>query len=286
MPVDTRPPFLVHNVLMSLHRAAWYVVGLLAIAAAGLILASILGVNVAPLAIGTGIGTIVAFAAAAGLQEQHDRKLLAETMMLQRLERVKEQERRSERASLNPDCRELLERAEDAAAAIMNSDARSQNLLNTYVDEELLRDNIRNIEMVAKKITDLRAKHRSITAMSATEPDAQAGPMTDAVIGPQRRAIETVLSFAKSRVENLERYAASIKGVDATHRDWIGAQRAEGLNEGVRDLLANTVKDELAVEELRMLTERTAQAREAFQKSVREANLAAEILALPDDKDS
>jgi hypothetical protein len=75
-------------------------------------------------------------------------------------------------------------------------------------------------------------------------------------------------------------------GVDATHRDWIGAQHAEGLNESVRDLLANTVKDELAIEELRMLTERTAQAREALQESVREANLAAETLALPDDKDS
>ena len=80
--------------------------------------------------------------------------------------------------------------------------------------------------------------------------------------------------------------AERLIGVDATHWDWIGAQHAEGLNESVRDLLANTVKDELAIEELRMLTERTAQAREALQESVREANLAAETLALPDDKDS
>jgi hypothetical protein len=79
---------------------------------------------------------------------------------------------------------------------------------------------------------------------------------------------------------------ASVKAVDATYRDWIGAQHAEGLNESVRDLLANTVKDELAVEELRTLTERTAQAKEAFQESVRKASLAAETLSLPDEKDS
>lgn len=285
------------------YKAAWVVVGLLAIAAVGLILASIFGVHVIPLAIWTGIATIAAVAVAVNLQDRHDRKLRAEKQRQQQLEQQKEQERRSERVSLNRDCLELLERAENAVAAIMNSDARARNLLNTYVDEELLRDNIRNIEIVAKKITDLRAQHRSITAMSAPEPDArqsayrrvrftaanetkQTGPMTDAVIGPQRRAIETVLRFAKSRVENLERYAASIKAVDATYRDWIGAQHAEGLNERVRDLLANTVKDELAAEELRTLTERTAQARGAFQESVREANLAAETLALPDEKDS
>jgi hypothetical protein len=234
--------------------------------------------------------------------------LRAEDRRRERLEAQKRNERERERRSLDRDCLELLERAEGAISAILNSNARAQHLLNTHVDEVLLGDNVHNIEIVGKKITDLRAKHRSITVMVATDPNSrqphprqpmyrhqslnaadeaeQTGSLTGAVIGPQRKAIETALRSAKSRVENLERYAASVEAVDATYRDWIGSQHAEGLNESVRDLLANTVRDELAAEELRALTERTAQAKRAFQESVRKANLAAETLALPDERDS
>jgi hypothetical protein len=300
---STWAAIFVHNMFMRPYRAAWVIVGMLALAAVSFILASIFGAHVILLAIGTGLATFFAAGVAGALQGGHYEKLRVEKNRKRELEAQKEFERKRERRSLDRDCLELLERAEDAVSAIVNSDARSQNLLNTYVDEELLRDNIHTVEIVAKKITALRAKHRSITAMSAKEPytgeqlflhmqstaldeTEKTGPMTAAVIGPQRRAIETALRSAKSRVENLERYAASVKAVDATYRDWIGAQHAEGLNESVRDLLANTVKDELAVEELRTLTERTAQAKEAFQESVRKASLAAETLSLPDEKDS
>jgi hypothetical protein len=289
----------VHNVLMRLYKVVAVITGLFALAAVGLIVAAILGVHVILLAIGTPIVTLAAAGWTISLQEKHEDKLRVEHQRKQQLELQKSYERERERRSLNQDCLELLQRAEGAVSTIMNSDARARNLLHTHVDEELLSDNIRNIEIVGRKITDLRARHRSITAMVATDPNArqpmyrrateadradQTGPMTAAVLGPQRRAIETALRSAKSRVENLERYAASVKAVDATYRDWTGAQHAEGLNEDVRDLLANTVKDELAAEELRTLTERTAQAKEAFQESVREASLAAETLALPDEK--
>jgi len=288
---------------MDLYRTAWVVVGLLALAAVGLIVAAIFGIHVILLAIATPIVTLVAAGGVFELEDRRDMKLHDEEQHKQQLKLQEEGRKRHARLLLDRDCLELLERAEDAVRSIMNSDARAKNLLNTYVDEGLLRDNIHTIETVAKKITDLRAKHKSIMAMSVTEPDArqpghrverspaadkteQTAPMTAAVIGPQRQVIEMVLGSAKSRVESLEHYAASVKAVDATYRDWIGAQHAEGLNESVRDLLANAVKDELAAEELRALTERTAQAKEAFQESVREASLAAETLTLPDEKDS
>jgi hypothetical protein len=43
------------------------------------------------------------------------------------------------------------------------------------------------------------------------------------------------------------------------------------------------VRDELAVAELRRLTERTAAAEQAFRHSIQEASRAAETLALPDE---
>jgi len=110
-----------------------------------------------------------------------------------------------------------------------------------------------------------------------------AGPITSAVIRPQRQAIALALVHAKSRVENLERYASTVRTVDITYKDWIGAQKAERLNDRVRDLYARTAADELAVQELNRLAERTAAAERAFHASIREANTVAEILALPDD---
>jgi hypothetical protein len=88
------------------------------------------------------------------------------------------------------------------------------------------------------------------------------------------------------RVENLEHYASSVKKVDAAYRDWIGSQEAGRLNDPVRDVLAEMVRDKLAAEEFNRLTERTSMAEQAFRQSIQEANLAAETLALPDEKHS
>jgi len=114
--------------------------------------------------------------------------------------------------------------------------------------------------------------------------------MTAAVIKSQQQDLVKVLKSAASRVDNLERYAKSVeryaksvKAVEATDRDWIGAQQAERLDERVRDIHADTARDELAAEELKTLTERTVAAEQALRHSIQETNLPAEALALPDE---
>ena len=110
----------------------------------------------------------------------------------------------------------------------------------------------------------------------------QPGPMTAEVINAQQQALAMVLKSATSRVANLERYASSVDKVEATYRDWMSSQKAERLNDRVRNLLASTAKDEVAVEDLKTWTERTVSAEQAFRHSIQEASLAAEVLALPD----
>jgi hypothetical protein len=110
--------------------------------------------------------------------------------------------------------------------------------------------------------------------------------MTADVIKPQKQADAIVLESVTSSLLNLERYASWMKKVDVTYRDWIGAQKAERLNERYRNLLAKTAADKLAAEEFNRLAKRAAEAERAFRQSVHEANLAAEILALPNDEES
>ena len=220
------------------------------------------------------------------------------------------------RHSLDPECSDLLRRAEAAEESILWFYARGENLLDAPVDVELLRDNVEEVMNAGAKISNLRAqqreiaeksltcgvcggsgevveKTRSIADMTKTSRVCSAcggrgrtgdtpSSMTAAVLEPQKKALAIVLRSMTSRVENLEHYASSVKTVDRTYRDWIGAQEAERLNDAVRDVLAEALRDELAVEELRRLTERANIAEEAFRRSIYEANLAGETLALPD----
>jgi DnaJ-like protein len=349
------------------------------------ILASVFGAQAILLAVGSTIFTVASIPVASKLQAgQLERKLARDQRRLQ-LERQQQLARQRSRVpsstaklpqpvqapappKLDGDCAELLRRAKSAVQSILASPAHAENLLDPPVNEQLLRDNVREIAAAGHEITDLRAEHRSIISMSSSkseetpaigttrvrqkpnekrpcptchgtgatvgttprvcsvcqgtgqsarnlgsfgisEPckacrgrglvvdnpcpdcsgsgrasDMQPGPMTAEVIKLQQQALARVLKSTRSRVENLEHYASSVNRVEATHRDWLSAQKAERLNDRVRNLLANTARDEVAMEDLRTRTERTVVAEQAFRHSLQEANLAAETLALPDEK--
>jgi hypothetical protein len=180
--------------------------------------------------------------------------------------------------SLDPECFDLLRRAWAAEDTILAFYARAGHLLDAPVDLELLADNVREVLAAGKKISNLRAQHSAIAEKSMPTP----GSMTAAVLEPQKKALAMALSSVTSRVENLEHYASSVTAVDRTYRDWVGAQEAERLNDPVRDILAETLRDEFASEELRGLADRADTAEEAFRLSIHEADLAGETLALPD----
>jgi hypothetical protein len=304
-----------------MNRVAWFVVVLVGLMAVSSILASIFGAQAIVLAVVSSAFTGAAVFGASKLQARENRQRRAtwlareQAMELERQRRQQQLDRQRElqrqwsiKQGLDLDCAELLRRAEAAVKAILESDARAENLLDPPVDEKLLRDGVEHVLSAGDKITDLRDRQRSITIRSLPKSEQAGfvedpgtlsgrgsgrryegeqftpGPMTGAVLEPQQQALAMVLSSMTLRVENLEHYASSVKKVDATYRDWIGSQEAERLNGPVRDVLAEMVKDKLAAEELNRLTERTAMAEQAFRQSIQEASLAAETLALPGKK--
>ena len=238
----------------------------------------------------------------AALVKLDARSAQAVARALQERQRREAEERRRRlqlaRHSLDPECSDLFRRAEVAEESILWFYALGENLLDAPVDVELLRDNVEEVFNAGVKISNLRAQQRAIAEKSLTcgicggrgcsacggrgRTGDMPSSMTAAVLEPQKKALAMVLRSMTSRVENLEHYASSVKTVDRTYRDWIGAQEAERLNDPVRDVLAESLRDELAVEELRRLTDRANIAKEAFRRSIYEANLAGETLALPD----
>jgi hypothetical protein len=176
-------------------------------------------------------------------------------------------------SSLDAVSRLLLMRAQDAIRSALESGPDEADLPE-IVAESTLRSHEWQIAVALRDITELRAEHDINAAASA-------GPMTDAVLAPQQRALQLAHDAIVSRVTALERYAAEMRTAGTTYRDWQDALRLSHLNDRYLDLVARTAADEHAVTEISDLTERATEAARAFRETVGQVSQAAAALALP-----
>jgi hypothetical protein len=186
-----------------------------------------------------------------------------------------------EPSSLDDSGRQLLRRAQLAIGAILDSEARTADLLERAAAQTALKRHEWEIASTLREITALRAE--SGTSL----PGASPGPVTDAVLESHRRALALAQQATTARVCALERYAAQVRVTDAARLDWQSALKIAGLNDRYLDLLARTAADDQAIAEITTLTEQASAADEAFRESLDRATIAAEALVLPiDDKPS
>jgi hypothetical protein len=176
-------------------------------------------------------------------------------------------------SSLDAACRQLVLRAQEAIRSALESGPDEADLPE-IVAESTLRWHEWEIAVALRDITELRAEHDVNAAASA-------GPMTDAVLEPQQRALQLAQDAIVSRVTALERYAAEMRTAGTAYRDWQDALRVSNLNDRYLDLVARTAADEHAVTEISDLTKRATDAARAFRESVGQVSQAAAALALP-----
>ncbi len=177
-------------------------------------------------------------------------------------------------SSLDRVSRELLIRAQDAITSALDSVTDETLESPDLLAEPTLRRHEWQIAIALRDITDLRAEHELNAAASA-------GPMTDSVLGPQRRALQLAQKAIESRVAALERYATEVRAAMSAVRDWQDALRISNLNDRYLDLVAHTAADEHAVTEISDLTDQATAAAQAVRDSMRQVGLAAAALALP-----
>lgn len=176
-------------------------------------------------------------------------------------------------SDLDVPSRKLMLRVQKAITGVLKSGAYASNLPGHAVDEPTLRRHEWEIAAALRKISSLRAEHQA-SAESA-------GPMTAAVLAPQRRALAVAADATTSRITALENYAAELTMADNAERDWQAAMKASGRNDQYIDLLAATAADEHAIAEIKGLTSQAAAAAEVFQEHLYKASLAAQILVFP-----
>jgi hypothetical protein len=177
--------------------------------------------------------------------------------------------------SLDEPARRLLLRAQQAITAVLRSDVYADNLLEHAVREKSLRRHEWEIATALRDISRLRADLEGSTRAGAP------GPRTAAVLDSHRQALTLATNATTSRIKALERYAQQLAAADAAKRDWEHAVKVSGRNDEYLDLVARTAADEHAIAEITGLTEQAAAAAQAFQDSLDQADLAAEVLLLP-----
>lgn len=171
--------------------------------------------------------------------------------------------------------RELVIRAQTAIASALDSVLDDAVQSSDILTEATLRGHEWEIAVALRDVTDLRAEHEFNAAASA-------GPLTDSVLGPQRRALQLAHEAIESRVSALERYAAEVLKACAAFHDLEDALRISDLNDRYLDLIARTAADEHAISEISGLTGQASAAAQAVRESMHQVGLAAAALALPE----
>jgi hypothetical protein len=146
--------------------------------------------------------------------------------------------------------------------------------LRGTLGESVLQQHEWQIAVGLREITELMLELSSHTA-------ATAGPMTNAVLAPQKRAIVLARDAIAARVAALESLAAQVAAAEVVRRDWETAHQLAANNDKYLDLVARTAADQLATVEITSLAEQAAMAAQAFREVLQQVTLAAQALALP-----
>jgi hypothetical protein len=143
-----------------------------------------------------------------------------------------------------------MERAQAAVTAVLQSQVDLDGLLDDIANDVTLPAQQYEIAQRLAELTRLARKVRTAAG------DAS-GSRVEEVLRTQRQALRLSSSALEERVEALERYAENTRAADAAYREWEAVRELEQLGEDMHELVANTVRDELAVAEIEGLADRS-----------------------------
>ncbi|WP_018657526.1 hypothetical protein [Actinomadura flavalba] len=163
----------------------------------------------------------------------------------------------------------LMKRTQRAVADVLESDVNAAGLLDDTANAVALP---RQEWEIAQALAELTRLAREVARVS----DGATGERVREAVAPQRAALTTAASALAERVEALERYASRTRAADTAYREWRTLQELAELGDETRDVLARTVRDELAVAEIDGLADRSGLA--PLRDTLAEARRAADVL--------
>jgi hypothetical protein len=172
-------------------------------------------------------------------------------------------------------CQMLLRRAQNAVEAIMASRVHRDGLIDTIDNRVSLPEEVWQIAQRLRKLSAMHAEHGKIVPRELP-------PGMEDAFKPYTTALDAAWTSLSHRVRHLEKYAKQVIKADKVyHAHW----RLEALaakTPEYQQLIADTVRDELAHERIRELADQAAHVRKLFEESIAQARLAAgELIRTP-----
>ncbi|MGW0808055.1 hypothetical protein [Nonomuraea sp. NPDC002799] len=176
---------------------------------------------------------------------------------------------------LDHPCQMLLRRSQNAVQAILGSAVHRAGLIDTIENQVSLPEEVWQIAQRLRRLSGMHAEHGKLI------PRELPAGLEDA-FKPYTSALDTAWMSLSQRVRHLEKYAKQVLKADKVYH---AHQRLEALaakTPEYQQLLAETVRDELAHQRMRELADQAAHVRKLFEESILQARKAAgELIRTP-----
>ncbi|MEV0620751.1 hypothetical protein AB0I81_46020 [Nonomuraea sp. NPDC050404] len=176
---------------------------------------------------------------------------------------------------LDRPCQMLLRRAQNAVEAIMGSQVHKAGLIDSIDNQVSLPEEIWQISQRLRKLSSMHAEQGRII------PRELPSGMEDA-FKPYTTALDAAWTSLSRRVRHLEKYAKQVLKADKVYHAHLRLEALAAKTPEYQQLIAETVRDELAHERIRELSDQAAHVRKLFEESILQARQAAgELLRSP-----
>ncbi|MGW2686430.1 hypothetical protein ACWC6I_25150 [Streptomyces sp. NPDC001414] len=172
---------------------------------------------------------------------------------------------------LVPAAGQLLARAGRAVAAVRRSKVHRDD----YLDRQ------RNDVVLPEKVWEIAEMLRTYSRVEHSTPTWAKGQEARPVLDAHRAVLQTTLDGIERRVTALETYAEQTAEADQRYAEFLQIQQISAASSDLLELLARSVRDDLAVAEIDGLTEQATTVGEAFKSALAEARESAHALAAP-----
>ncbi|MFI7224477.1 hypothetical protein ACIBO5_14755 [Nonomuraea angiospora] len=172
-------------------------------------------------------------------------------------------------------CQRLLRRAQNAVEAIMASRVHRDGLIDTIDNRVSLPEEVWQIAQRLRKLSAMHAEHGKIVPRELP-------PGMEDAFKPYTTALDAAWTSLSHRVRHLEKYAKQVVKADKVYHAHRRLEALAAKTPEYQQLIADTVRDEMAHERIRELADQAAHVRKLFEESIAQARLAAgELIRTP-----
>lgn len=171
-------------------------------------------------------------------------------------------------SDLDHPCQQLLRRAQDAVETVLASEVNRAGYIDTIDNRVTLPE---EVWQLATRLARLSAMHHEHGKLVPKE----LPPGMDEAFKPYSSALDAAWTSLSRRVKGLERYATQVRKADEVFQMHRRLEALAARSHDYQELVADTLRDDMAKAHIRELAEQAANARRMFEESIDQAKLAA-----------